>query len=144
MARNGIEFEDPNGQKYYRFPHVMMGGPNYRYGESKLANIMFTSELGRQLEGTGVSAACFDPGLVATNFNQENGALARMTMAAMKRFSRTPEKGAETLVWLADSNEMSFSCGHYYKDMQRADPSKQAQDPLAAKRLWEMSENQLK
>ena len=143
MARNGIGFDDLSGQKYFRFPHLLMGGPNFRYGETKLANIMFTAELGRLLEGTGVSAACFDPGLVATNFNQDNGALARMTMAVMKRFSRTPEKGAETLVWLADSDEMSFSSGHYYKDMQRDVPSGQAQDPVAAKRLWEMSEIQL-
>ncbi|MGO4108567.1 SDR family oxidoreductase [Paenibacillus sp. YAF4_2] len=143
MARNGIGFDDLNGRKNYRFPHLLMGGPNYRYGETKLANIMFTAELGRRLEGTGVSAACFDPGLVATNFNQDNGALARMTMSVMKRFSRTPEKGAETLVWLADSDEMSLSSGSYYKDMQRIVPSNQAQAPVAAKRLWEMSENQL-
>ncbi|MEK3720116.1 SDR family NAD(P)-dependent oxidoreductase [Paenibacillus sp. FSL H8-0034] len=143
MARNGIGFDDLSGRKYYRFPHLLIGGPNFRYGETKLANIMFTAELERRLEGFGVSAACFDPGLVATNFNQDNGLLARMTMAVMKQFSRTQEKGAETLVWLADSDEMSLSSGHYYKDMQRIIPSGQAQDPAAAKRLWEMSENQL-
>lgn len=143
MARTGIGFDDQSGRKNFRFPHLLMGGPNFRYGETKLANIMFTAELGRRLKGTGITAACFDPGLVSTNFNQDNGTLARMTMSVMKRFSRTPEKGAETLVWLADSDEMSLSSGHYYKDMQRTVPSNQAQDPAAAKQLWEMSENQL-
>lgn len=144
MARSGIRFDDLSGHKYYRFLDILKGGPNFRYGETKLANIMFTCELERRLEGSGVSAACIDPGLVVTNFNQDNGLLARMTMAVMKRFSRTPEKGAETLVWLADSDEMSLSSGRYYKDRQIEVPSDHAQDQAAAKRLWEMCEYQLK
>lgn len=144
MARNGIRFDDLSAEKYYSFPKVLMGGANFRYGETKLANIMFTAELGKRLEGTGVTAACYDPGLVATNFNQDNGWLARLTMALMKRFSRSPEKGAETLVWLAESDEMNASSGHYYRDMQRAVTSEAAKDRNAAKRLWEVSEAQIR
>ncbi|MCY9659305.1 SDR family NAD(P)-dependent oxidoreductase [Paenibacillus chondroitinus] len=139
MAKTGIVFEDLTAKKRYSFPQVLMGGANFRYGETKLANILFTTELARLLEGTGVVANCFDPGLVATNFNQDNGLLARMTMAVMKRFSRPVEKGAETLVWLADSNEISSESGKYYVDMKEATPSAAALSGEIARRLWEVS-----
>src|SRR5947208_1409426 len=60
-----------------------------RYGETKLANILFTAELARRLEGTGVTANCFHPGLVATGFNRNNGALMRLTMILALPFSRS-------------------------------------------------------
>ncbi|WP_201008829.1 SDR family oxidoreductase [Paenibacillus glycanilyticus] len=142
MAKKGIDFDDLTAMKRYSFPQVLMGGANFRYGETKLANILFTTELARLLEGTGVVANCLDPGLVSTNFNQDNGILARMTMAVMKRFSRTPEKGAETLVWLADSNEINGESGRYYVDMKEAIPSAQAGSREAARKLWEVSERQ--
>jgi NAD(P)-dependent dehydrogenase (short-subunit alcohol dehydrogenase family) len=142
MARKGINFDDLSAEKLYRYP--ILGGSNFRYGETKLANIMFTAELGRRLDGIGITASCFDPGLVSTNFNQDNGRLARLTMAVMKWFSHSPEKGAETLVWLADSDEMNSSTGGYYKDMQSAIPSIPAQNKDAAKRLWEVSEEQVR
>lgn len=144
MAKKGILFDDLSAKGFYSFPKSMVGGANFRYGETKLANIMFTSELGRRMEGTGVTASCFDPGLVSTNFNQDNGWLARLTMTVMKWFSRTPEKGAETLVWLADSDEMTFSNGSYYKDMKSISPSEPAQNKDAAKHLWEVSEEQIR
>ncbi|WNQ10784.1 SDR family oxidoreductase [Paenibacillus aurantius] len=142
MAKKGIAFDDLTAMKRYSFPQVLMGGANFRYGETKLANILFTTELARLLEGTGVVANCLDPGLVATNFNQGNGMLARMTMAVMKRFSRTPEKGAETLVWLADSNEINGESGRYYFDMKEAIPTAPASSREAARKLWEVSESQ--
>ena len=74
-----------------------------RYGQTKLANIVFTMELARRLEGTGISAFCYHPGTVATNLNRDNGALANLSMTLIKPFSRKPAQGAETLVWLADS-----------------------------------------
>ncbi|BFT72772.1 SDR family oxidoreductase [Paenibacillus sp. P36] len=142
MAKTGIVFDDLTAEKRYSFPQVLMGGANFRYGETKLANILFTTELARLLEGTGVVANCFDPGLVATNFNQDNGLLARMTMAVMKRFSRPVEKGAETLVWLTDSSEISRESGKYYVDMKEATPSAAALSGEIARRLWEVSEFQ--
>lgn len=144
MARRGIGFDDLNGKRYFGFWGKMKGGPNFRYGETKLANILFTAELAKRLEGTNVAAYCFDPGLVATNFNQGNGRLARMTMAVMKRFARAPEKGAETLVWLADTDAKNLESGRYYADKQVRMPSFQAINMIAAKKLWEVSEEQIR
>nr|WP_314585142.1 SDR family oxidoreductase [Paenibacillus terrigena] len=143
MAKKGINFDDLNAIGLYSFPQRFMGGSTFRYAETKLANIMFTAELARRLAGTGVTAHCFDPGLVATNFNQNNGMMARVTMAMMKRFSRTPEKGAETLVWLADTDEINGHNGCYYADMAVTVPAQPAQNQEAAKRLWEVSREQL-
>ncbi|MBS4203594.1 SDR family oxidoreductase [Lederbergia citrea] len=144
LAKKGINFEDLNAENHYSFPGKAMGGPTFRYGESKLANILFTAELAKRLDGTGVTAHCFDPGLVSTNFNSNNkGLLVRLTMAAMKMFSHSPEKGAETLVWLADSDEITGHNGLYYTNMEITTPSIPAQNKEAAKRLWEVSEKQL-
>lgn len=142
MAKNGIDFDDLNGDRLYSGAKALLGGANLRYGQSKLANILFTAELARQLEGTGVTAHSFDPGLVATNFNQRNGALAKLTMACMKPFSRTPEQGAETLVWLAESPEVTGQNGCYYADKELRTPSEAARDLKSAKRLWAVSEEQ--
>ncbi|MFM1654224.1 SDR family oxidoreductase [Brevibacillus sp. B_LB10_24] len=143
MAGKGIHFDDLHAERLYRFPQKSLGGPTIRYAETKLANILFTSELARRLQGTGVTAHCFDPGLVATNFNSNNkGWSVRMTMAVMKLFSRSPEKGAETMVWLADTEEISGQNGGYYTDMKLTKPSVPAESIEAAKRLWEISEEQ--
>jgi len=112
-----------------------------RYGQTKLANILFTRELARRLEGTGVSAYCFHPGLVNTGFNHNNGLLMAIGMAIVRPFSRTPEKGAETLVWLADSADAGPS-GAYFVDRTPVQPTAAAQDDAAARRLWEVSEKQ--
>lgn len=143
MARKGIGYDDLNGERCFGFWGKMMGGPNFRYGETKLANILFTAELAQRLQGTHVAAYCFDPGLVDTNFNSDNGWLARMTMAVMKRFAQSPEKGAETLVWLADTDAKNLESGRYYAEKQTRTPSAQASDREAAKKLWTVSETQI-
>jgi len=109
-----------------------------RYGESKLANILFTAELARRLEGTGVTAACFHPGVVRTNFNRNNGPLMNLGMTLIGPFVRSPERGAETLVWLAESPEVT--AGGYYFDRKLTTPSPAARDMESARRLWEASE----
>jgi NAD(P)-dependent dehydrogenase (short-subunit alcohol dehydrogenase family) len=111
-----------------------------RYGETKLANILFTAELARRLEGTGVTANCFHPGLVATGLNRNNGPLMSLLMTALMPLSHSPEKGAETLIWLATSSVVATVNGGYFVDMQRVMPSAAAQDADAAGRLWEVSE----
>jgi NAD(P)-dependent dehydrogenase (short-subunit alcohol dehydrogenase family) len=132
-----IPFDDQGGE-------VSGKGRGFaRYGETKLANILFTAELARWLQGSGVTANCFHPGLVATGFNQNNGRLMKVAMAAIKPFARTPEKGAETLVWLANSPDVSNENGGYFVDKRRTLPSAEAQDPEAAKRLWELSRRQV-
>ena len=131
-----IPFDDVNAERSY-------GARGFdRYGETKLANILFTAELARRLENTGVTANCFHPGLVATGFNRNNGLLMSVAMLAAKPFSRSPEKGADTLVWLADAPEVSDESGGYYVDRKRARPSRAATDMDAARRLWELSEEQ--
>jgi NAD(P)-dependent dehydrogenase (short-subunit alcohol dehydrogenase family) len=129
-----IPFDDPAAERSYRgFP---------RYGQTKLANILFTSELARRLEGTEVTATCFHPGLVHTGFNHNNGLLMDVGMIFLRPFSRSPEKGAETLVWLADSPDVPVGQGVYFVDEHLGRPSSAARDEAAASRLWELSEEQ--
>jgi NAD(P)-dependent dehydrogenase (short-subunit alcohol dehydrogenase family) len=114
-----------------------------RYGETKLANILFTVELARRLDGTGVTANCFHPGFVATGFNRNNGPLMRIGMALSRPFARTVSKGAETLVWLVDSEAAGDTSGGYFFDEHLVTPSAAAQDPDAARRLWQVSVAQI-
>jgi NAD(P)-dependent dehydrogenase (short-subunit alcohol dehydrogenase family) len=115
-----------------------------RYGETKLANILFTSELARRLVGSGVTANCFHPGLVATGFNRNNGAIMSLGMTLLRPASRSPQKGAETLIWLASSPEVANVSGTYFFDKLPKTPSLAAQDRDAARRLWELSERQVR
>jgi len=127
-----IPFDDLDGDRGY--------GGFRRYGETKLANILFTSELARRLEGTGVTANCYHPGFVASGFNRNNGWRMRLAMGMARPFARSAKKGADTLVWLADSPEVADESGGYFVDRRRAVPSRAARD--AARRLWEVSEEQ--
>ena len=129
-----IPFDDLNAERFYRG----FG----RYGQTKLANILFTRELGRRLEGSGVTASCFHPGLVASGFNRNNGLLMNLAMTVLRPVSRGPEKGAETLVWLASSPVAPKINGGYYVDMEWRPPSPEGQDMTTAKRLWDLSEAQ--
>jgi len=92
-----------------------------RYGETKLANVLFTVELARQLQGTGVTANCFHPGFVASGFNRNNGPLMRVGMMLSRPFARSSRKGAQTLVWLADSQEAGAFNGGYLAGQRTAD-----------------------
>ncbi len=143
MARKGLDFDDPNGERLFTFLGKLTGGASVRYGQTKLANILFTAELRDRLSGSGVTAWCFDPGLVTTNFNQNNGWLASATMAVMRLFSRSAERGAQTLVWLAEAPELPLQAQGYFVDQQPRSPSAAAQDKTSALRLWELSESQV-
>jgi NAD(P)-dependent dehydrogenase (short-subunit alcohol dehydrogenase family) len=131
-----IPFDDLAGRRGYG--PIGFG----RYSQTKLANILFTRELARRLEGTGVEAYCFHPGFVASGFNRNNGALLAFGMTLSRPFARSPEKGAETLVWLVDSPAVEGQSGGYFFDRRRVSPSSAAQDDAAARRLWEVSEEQ--
>jgi len=133
-----IPFDDLNAERSYR------GLGLNRYGETKLANILFTLELAHRIEGTGVTAYCFHPGLVSSGFNRNNGVLMSVGMTLIAPFSRSPAKGAQTMVWLADSPAVSNESGGYYVNRARAVPSKPAQDAAIARRLWEISEEQVR
>jgi NAD(P)-dependent dehydrogenase (short-subunit alcohol dehydrogenase family) len=130
-----IPFDDINAASGYRSFD--------RYGQSKLANILFTTELARRLAGTGVTANCYHPGFVATRFNRNNGVLMGLGMMLAKPFARTPEKGAETLVWLATAPEAAGMTGGYFFDRTLTTPSLAAQDTEWAERLWQISEQQV-
>src|SRR3954471_2247747 len=132
-----IPWDDLNAERSY-------GQRGFRrYGQTKLANILFTVELARRLERSGVTANCFHPGVVATGFNRNNSAFMRTAMTVIKPFSRRPEKGAETLVWLVDSEEAGRENGGYFVDCKRAQPEPPARDSDAARRLWEITEQQV-
>lgn len=143
MIKGGFEFEHGNGEHLYGGMKKVLGGPTIRYAQTKLANILFTAELARRLEGSSITVYCFDPGLVATNFNQNNGMMAKATMAVMNLFSRTPEKGADTLVWLAELKDTSNQSGKYFADRQQKAPTALATDKELARKLWNMSEEQI-
>lgn len=115
-----------------------------RYQTSKLANVLFTAELGRRLEGSAVTATCLHPGFVATGFNHNNGIAMAALMALSRPVARTPERGADTLVWLAAAPEAAGAAcqGGYFVDRRRTTPSAAARDPEAARRLWALSEEQ--
>lgn len=115
------------------------------YAQSKLANILFTAELARQLEGTGVTANSLHPGFVASNFamnNMQGGMriLRPVFRLVQKVAAISPEKGAETSVFLASSPMLEGVTGRYFVKSQLVTPSKAAQDMTAARRLWEVSE----
>ena len=110
------------------------------YGRSKLANILFTRELARRLDGTGVTANCLHPGFVATRFGDNNAGLSRLLVGVSKRlFAISPEKGAATIVYLAAAPEIAGTTGGYFAKSRPATLSAAAQDDAAARRLWEES-----
>jgi NAD(P)-dependent dehydrogenase (short-subunit alcohol dehydrogenase family) len=106
------------------------------YGRSKLANILYTRELARRWAGTGVTANSLHPGFVATRFGDESGGMLSFGVRVAKNFAISPEKGAETIVYLASSDEVANISGKYFYKCRVATPTKEAQDDEAAKRLW--------
>src|SRR5260370_91637 len=88
------------------------------------------------------AANCFHPGVVSTEFNRNHGPLMGLAMQLIHLFARNPERGAETLVWLADSPEVSHLSGGYFMDRRLVRPSQEARDEAAARRLWAVSEEQ--
>jgi NAD(P)-dependent dehydrogenase (short-subunit alcohol dehydrogenase family) len=127
-----LDFDDLQGAQSY-------GGWS-AYSKSKLANILFTHELARRLDRTGVTANCLHPGTVRTELFRN---LSGITGAAIKLatvFFRSPKKGAETTVYLASSPEVQGVSGKYFADCKEARSNEASYDEAAALRLWEMSE----
>ncbi|MDE3228510.1 MAG: SDR family oxidoreductase [Chloroflexota bacterium] len=110
------------------------------YGESKLANIMFTYALARRLSGTGVTANTLHPGLVSTGFGKNNGAAMRWLMALYALVAISPEKGAQTSIYLASSPEVADVTGKYFIKEKPARSSAVSYDEQAQERLWAISE----
>ena len=127
-----INFDDLGGERGYRTMRI--------YGQSKLANILFTYELARRLEGTGVTVNCLHPGAVATGLGKNNGGWAKVVIGMLRPFFRTPESGAATSIYLASSPQVEGISGKYFSNCKETRSSKGSYDAAAARRLWEVSE----
>jgi retinol dehydrogenase 12 len=110
------------------------------YSNSKLANILFTRELARRLDGTAVVANCLHPGVIRTRLARGARLPIRLGWSLGSMFFKSPRTGAETIVHLATSPEGGEISGGYFADSRPATPSAQAQDDELAQRLWEESE----
>lgn len=127
-----IKFDDLMSEKKYSAFGV--------YSMSKLANVMFTYELARRLEDSGVTANALHPGFVASNFGRSNGGIWSAIMPLAQMFAISPEKGAETTIYLATSGEVEGVTGKYFVKKQPVKSSGASYDQAAQRRLWDMSE----
>ncbi|MCW5891110.1 MAG: SDR family NAD(P)-dependent oxidoreductase [bacterium] len=112
--------------------------PFHAYAASKLCNLLFTQELARRLGDSGVTATCVHPGNVATRFGQNTEGFFNWGTRLVERFRRTPEQGAETLVWLC-ADPAAGPTGGYFADRKAKQPGRNARDAEAARRLWDES-----
>lgn len=128
-----IAFDDLMGERQY--------GGWKAYGQSKLANILFTRELARRLDPAEVTVNAMHPGVVASEFGRNNRKGWMPWLQALYRpFCRSNEKGADTAVWLAAIPEIEGVTGKYFKDRKVRTPAPQALDDHDAARLWRISE----
>lgn len=109
------------------------------YAMSKLANVLFTIELARRLEGVAVTANALHPGFVATGFAHNNKGIVSAALRLMQRFALSPEQGAQTTIYLASSPQVEGVTGKYFAKSKQAATSAAAQDMAAARWLWEVS-----
>jgi NAD(P)-dependent dehydrogenase (short-subunit alcohol dehydrogenase family) len=114
-------------------------GAMQAYGRSKLCNILFTRELARGLQGTGVTANSLHPGFVATRFGDRSGGLISGVVWLAKFFAISPAEGAKTVVHLASSPKIEGVSGRHFYQCRETTPSRAAQDDRMALALWERS-----
>jgi NAD(P)-dependent dehydrogenase (short-subunit alcohol dehydrogenase family) len=127
-----LDFDDLQAEKGYSAIRA--------YGRSKLCNILFTRELARRWSGKGVTVNCLHPGFVATRFGDASGGLLSSVVRIAKTFfAITPEKGAETIVYLASSPDVAAISGEYFYKCRPATPTAGGRDDVAASRLWNES-----
>ncbi|NWL76606.1 SDR family oxidoreductase [Pseudomonas taiwanensis] len=107
------------------------------YAEAKLANLLFTRELAKRLDGSGVTTYAVHPGVVATNVWR---ALPAPAAWLVKQFMRSESDGAATTLYCATEPTLTNQSGQYYVDCKEAEPSAVAQDVALAAKLWELSQ----
>jgi len=129
--RGKIDFNDLQARKRY---FAMTA-----YGQSKLANVLFTYELARRLEGTNVSVNALHPGFVASGFGMNNN-LMKLLRPIVKLIAISPEEGAKTTIYLATSPEAEGVSGKYFVERKAVKSSPASYDKEAAERLWKISE----
>lgn len=128
-----IDFDNLQGEKRYDMDKA--------YNQSKLAIVLFTYELARRLQGTGVTVNSLEPGLVATDFGREYTGFKRlMTTKIWRPFVKSPEKGAETSIYLASSLELEGVTGKHFTNKKATKSSKRSHDESVWQRLWQVSE----
>ena len=127
----GVDFDDLGHAQHYCAARV--------YGQSKLANILFTYELARRLAGSGVTVNCLHPGAVGTRLGHNNGTVARLLAGALKPFFRTAAQGADTSIWLASSPAVEGVSGEYFVARTPTRSSAASHDEGTARRLWDVS-----
>ena len=110
------------------------------YGDSKLANIAFTAQLDKRMQGTTVSANCFHPGVVHTGFGRDKGLLSLLQNTFGRFVLISAEKGADTLVYLASDPEGTNTTGKFWVKRKVTKPSAEALDQRGAEVLWEKTE----
>jgi retinol dehydrogenase 14 len=132
QARARINFDDLQGEHGYSGPQA--------YSQSKLANVMFTYELSRRLEGTGVTATVLHPGVVRTGFAAEDPSPAwRVLLPLVRPLLKSPEKGAATSIYLASAPGAEGVTGRYFVNSRPRSSSMLSYDAAAAARLWQTS-----
>jgi NAD(P)-dependent dehydrogenase (short-subunit alcohol dehydrogenase family) len=128
-----IDFDDLHGEKHYW---------GFRaYGQSKLANVLFTYELARRLEGSDVTVNALHPGYVDTGIPLGSGFLGKIAKLSARLFAQKPEVGARTSIYLAASSEVEGVTGKYFIDCRPAESSPESYDKSVAKKLWQVSLN---
>jgi NAD(P)-dependent dehydrogenase (short-subunit alcohol dehydrogenase family) len=133
--RAKLNFDDLQGKnRYFAFR---------AYSASKLANLLFTYELARRLQGTGVTVNALHPGLVASRFAANSGLSGHVLRGLIWCFGISPEAGARTLVYLASSPEVEGVTGKYFYKEKPVDSSPSSHDEPDARRLWEISESMI-
>ena len=128
---NHLKLDDLQLEKSYR--------PMRAYAQSKLAVVLFTYELARRLEGTGVTANCLHPGFVATNIAQRDLVLpARLATKLIFRFGTSPEKGAKTSLYLATSPDVEGVTGKYFEKSVPRKSTPLSYDESLQQQLWKV------
>jgi retinol dehydrogenase 14 len=130
-ATGTLNFGDLQGEHSYSGQQA--------YGQSKLANVMFTYELARRLEGTGVTATVLHPGVARTAFAAEDPSPLSKIITPLRPFLKTPAQGAATSIYLASAPEVEGVTGQYFANRKTKTSSKASYDTAAAARLWQIS-----
>ena len=136
QAVGKINFDDLQSEKSYG----LFGGPT-AYGQAKLATVMFTYDLARRLEGTGVTVNAVGPGLVSTSFGANNGGIFSAFSQFIARFGKSPADAAKTAIRLASAPELQNETGKYYYNEREIRSSKLSHNVAMQRRLWDASED---
>jgi NAD(P)-dependent dehydrogenase (short-subunit alcohol dehydrogenase family) len=131
FTRGRLDFDNLQGERVYRTMR--------HYGLTKLCNILFTVELARRIEGRGITANSLHPGMVSTGLGTNNGIVSKVGVALLRPFARTPERGAESSIYLCSSSEVAGESGGYYYNSKPYKAAGYAGNTEDAARLWKLS-----